>query len=112
MRTNNGATKELSQTTENPDVKPGTYTSSPWQTSNGHGNSKKGGRRYYVTVDEGGNWPPEIVDYNKRFTKLLQTIKHRHDPVVTTMGTRALRESIIRSHPHPHSARFADSTGS
>jgi len=45
------------------------------------------GRRYYASVDEGTHWPPEIVDYNNRFTKLLQTIKHRHDPVVTTMGT-------------------------
>lgn len=37
-------------------------------------------------VDDGAPWPPEIMDYNKRFTKLLQQIKHRHDPVVTTMG--------------------------
>lgn len=44
------------------------------------------GRRYYASVDEVVRWPPEIVDYNKRFTKLLQIIKHRHDPVVTTMG--------------------------
>lgn len=50
-------------------------------------------RRYYATVDEGVQWPPEIVDYNSRFTKLLQTIKHRHDPVVTTMGILQLPPS-------------------
>lgn len=37
-------------------------------------------------MDDGGNWPAEVVDYNKRFTKMLQRIKTRHDPVVTTMG--------------------------
>ncbi|KAI5855908.1 mitochondrial branched-chain alpha-ketoacid dehydrogenase kinase-domain-containing protein [Tricharina praecox] len=83
----NGA-QTLPATTQNPDVVPGTYRSSPWQNGNGNGNgnSKKGIRRYYASVDEGTHWPPEIVDYNNRFTKLLQTIKHRHDPVVTTMA--------------------------
>jgi pyruvate dehydrogenase kinase 2/3/4 len=52
-------------------------------------------RRYYATVDEGGQWPPEIFDYNNRFTKLLQTIKHRHDPVVTTMGMSLSRDRIV-----------------
>ncbi|KAF8252302.1 pyruvate dehydrogenase kinase-like protein [Wilcoxina mikolae CBS 423.85] len=84
----NGA--QLPATTQNPDIEPGKYRSSPWQNGNGNGNgnghSKKSVRRYYATVDEGAQWPPEIVDYNKRFTKLLQTIKHRHDPVVTTMA--------------------------
>lgn len=110
--------QQLPQTTQNPDVIPGTYASSPWQTNgNGHnGNGKKAvrwvdrvcdplrkmmlmyRRRYYVTVDDGVKWPPELIDYNKRFTKLLQNIKHRHDPVVTTMGTLPLLP-----HPPPRS---------
>jgi len=75
----------LLETTQNPDIEPGRYRSSPWAT-NGNGNGKKAVRRYYATVDDSISWPPEIVDYNSRFTKLLQTIKHRHDPVVTTMA--------------------------
>lgn len=86
----NGARGNVSQlptATANPDIVPGTYRSSPWQiNANGGGNIGKAVRRYYAAVDEGIQWPPEIVDYNKRFTKLLQTIKHRHDPVVTTMA--------------------------
>lgn len=78
--------RQLPATTNNPDVEPGTYKSSPWQVNgNGNGGSKNV-RRYYASVDEAIQWPPEIVDYNNRFTKLLQTIKHRHDPVVTTMA--------------------------
>ncbi|KAL7266221.1 [Pyruvate dehydrogenase (acetyl-transferring)] kinase isozyme 2 [Rhizina undulata] len=83
----------LGDCTLNPDVEPGMYRSSPWQAhthghgnGNGNGNGKKALRRYYATVDDGGKWPPELVDYNKRFTKTLQTIKQRHDPVVTTMA--------------------------
>ncbi|RPB08294.1 alpha-ketoacid dehydrogenase kinase [Morchella conica CCBAS932] len=75
---------------ENPDIEPGTYRSSPWQPTNGNGsgirNGRKAQRRYYATVDDDVRWPPEIVDYNRRFTKTLQNIKHRHDPVVTTMA--------------------------
>lgn len=43
-------------------------------------------------------WPPEVVDYNKRFTKTLQKIKQRHDPVVTTMGKK---EFVIESYSEP-----------
>lgn len=31
-------------------------------------------------------WPPEVHDYNKRFTKCLDKIKRRHDPTVTTVA--------------------------
>lgn len=31
-------------------------------------------------------WPPEVHDYNDRFTRLLSNIKRRHDPVVTTVA--------------------------
>ncbi|KAF5392309.1 hypothetical protein D9757_001450 [Collybiopsis confluens] len=48
-------------------------------------------RRYYAaplssTID----WPPEVRDYNKRFTKMLETIKTRHDPTVTTVAQGVL----------------------
>ncbi|KAF3933427.1 hypothetical protein ABW19_dt0209825 [Dactylella cylindrospora] len=42
--------------------------------------------RYYATIDEGVRWPPEILEYNKKFTQTLKTIKTRHDPVVTTIA--------------------------
>ncbi|KAG0638922.1 mitochondrial branched-chain alpha-ketoacid dehydrogenase kinase-domain-containing protein [Tuber brumale] len=71
----------------NPDIEPAAYRSPPWLTAtNATGSGRKAQRRYYATVDDGVRWPPEIVDYNKRFTKTLQNIKHRHDPVVTTMA--------------------------
>ncbi|KAI5791707.1 pyruvate dehydrogenase kinase [Peziza echinospora] len=85
----------LPPTTENPDVIPGQYRSSPWQNvhqggsnghSNGNGSGKKSQRRYYASVDDSTSWPPELIDYNKRFIKTLQKIKQRHDPVVTTMA--------------------------
>ncbi|CAG8591567.1 3474_t:CDS:10, partial [Paraglomus occultum] len=40
---------------------------------------------YYANLD-GFDWPPEIYTYNEKFTKLIENIKRRHDPVVTTMG--------------------------
>lgn len=36
--------------------------------------------------DSNIKWPPEVHDYNERFTKLLSNIKRRHDPVVTTIA--------------------------
>ena len=35
-------------------------------------------------------WPPELHDYNARFTKLLEAIKRRHDPTVTTVAQGVL----------------------
>ncbi|KAG6805977.1 hypothetical protein H0H87_003377, partial [Tephrocybe sp. NHM501043] len=35
-------------------------------------------------------WPPQVPDYNKRFTKVLETIKSRHDPTVTTVAQGVL----------------------
>lgn len=84
----NGNSSVFSPTTDNPDLEKGQYRSSPWQSGNGNGIGigRKSLRRYYATVDEGVQWTPEIIDYNKRFTKCLQKIKARHDPVVTTMA--------------------------
>ena len=80
----------LSQATQNPSVTPGKYRSSPWdESTNGtSGSSRKAAatRRYYATVDDGLDWPPELHDYNQRFAKTLEVIKRRHDGVVTTIG--------------------------
>ncbi|KJA18953.1 hypothetical protein HYPSUDRAFT_204888 [Hypholoma sublateritium FD-334 SS-4] len=46
-------------------------------------------RRYYANTNN-VKWPPEVQDYNKRFTKLLEHIKSRHDPTVTTVAQGVL----------------------
>ncbi|KAF8576423.1 alpha-ketoacid dehydrogenase kinase [Ramaria rubella] len=46
-------------------------------------------RRYYAHTDE-VEWPPEVQDYNSRFTKCLDVIKRRHDPTVTTVAQGVL----------------------
>jgi len=94
-RTSGRASKILAEATQNPSVKQGQYTSSPWQ-QNGHINgseseheSRKGAaaaRRYFATVEDGDEWPPELHDYNQRFAQTLNTIKRRHDSVVTTVA--------------------------
>ncbi|KAL9002641.1 MAG: hypothetical protein Q9188_004441 [Gyalolechia gomerana] len=76
--------KTLSQTTANPSVKQGQYRSLP--QTNGNGNGKTSSRRYYASADDGGDWPPELHDYNQRFAKTLEGIKRRHDSVVTTVA--------------------------
>lgn len=45
-------------------------------------------RRYYSNPEENNDvaWPPEVYEYNKKFTKLLESIKTRHDPTVTTVA--------------------------
>lgn len=82
----NGRDSAFSALTENPSVKLGQYRSSPMRDSNGH----KSSRRYYALADDGGDWPPELNDYNQRFAKTLEGIKRRHDGVVTTIGELAL----------------------
>jgi pyruvate dehydrogenase kinase 2/3/4 len=42
-------------------------------------------RRYYAHTGE-VDWPPDVHDYNARFTKVLENIKRRHDPTVTTVA--------------------------
>ncbi|KAL9001309.1 MAG: hypothetical protein Q9169_000200 [Polycauliona sp. 2 TL-2023] len=80
-------TKPLSQTTSNPSVRQGQYRSSPQTNGNGNGNGKgSSSRRYYASADDGGDWPPEMHDYNQRFAKSLEGIKRRHDSVVTTVA--------------------------
>ncbi|KAG5635157.1 hypothetical protein H0H81_012198 [Sphagnurus paluster] len=43
-------------------------------------------RRYYADTDTVIAWPPEVQDYNRRFTRALEAIKSRHDPTVTTVA--------------------------
>jgi pyruvate dehydrogenase kinase 2/3/4 len=50
------------------------------QPVNAHGRG-----RYYARITN-TEWPPEIYDYNRRFTKTLEAIKRRHDPTVTTVA--------------------------
>lgn len=67
------------------------------QTVNGNGNAGLNKlklrvpmeRRYYASAKD-IDWPPEIRDYNTRFTKTLQQIKTRHDPTVTTVAQGVL----------------------
>ena len=35
-------------------------------------------------------WPPEVHDYNERFTQCLTNVKKRHDPVVTSVAQGVL----------------------
>ena len=80
----------LSQTSSNPSVKQGQYASQPKSSTNGNGNSDRKGtnmRRYYSAADDSnGEWPPELNDYNNKFSKTLEGIKRRHDSVVTTIA--------------------------
>lgn len=86
--------KILSETTANPSVKPGQYKSSTNMGAEKNGNGNGSGherrsanvRRYYTAADENGEWPPELNDYNIRFSGTLEKIKRRHDSVVTTMA--------------------------
>lgn len=47
-------------------------------------------RRYYSRTEPLSTYPPELYDYNTRFTKLLRSIKTRHDPTVTTVAQGVL----------------------
>lgn len=87
-RANGGASRILSEATNNPSVKEGQYRSSPSSANHSNGNGKFAavGRRYFVPSDDQGDWPPELRDYNERFAKTLQQIKRRHDSVVTTVA--------------------------
>lgn len=82
--------KILSEVTDNPSISKGQYTSSPWQNANGDGNGhterKGASRRYFATVEDTGDWPPELQAYNTRFAQTLDQIKRRHDGVVTTVA--------------------------
>lgn len=46
--------------------------------------------RYYTPPPPSTLYPPEVHEYNERFTTLLQNIKKRHDPTVTTVAQGVL----------------------
>ena len=46
--------------------------------------------RYYANTSHVTEWPPEVREYNRSFTKCLETIKKRHDPTVTTVAQGVL----------------------
>jgi pyruvate dehydrogenase kinase 2/3/4 len=47
-------------------------------------------RRYYANANHIKSWPPELQHYNMQFTKMLESIKSRHDPTVTTVAQGVL----------------------
>jgi pyruvate dehydrogenase kinase 2/3/4 len=47
-------------------------------------------RRYFSPPSPSTLWPPEVHEYNESFTNLLQNIKKRHDPTVTTVAQGVL----------------------
>ncbi|KAH8549455.1 mitochondrial branched-chain alpha-ketoacid dehydrogenase kinase-domain-containing protein [Umbelopsis sp. PMI_123] len=44
------------------------------------------GHRYYFKDVGEFDWPPEVLRYNEQFVKRIESIKRRHDPVVTTVA--------------------------
>lgn len=78
----------LSETTSNPSIAKGQYRSQNKTSGTGNGDKKgQAVRRYYSAAeDSGGEWPPELNDYNTRFSSTLDKIKRRHDSVVTTVA--------------------------
>ncbi|KAF9443025.1 mitochondrial pyruvate dehydrogenase [Macrolepiota fuliginosa MF-IS2] len=90
----------LPESKPNPSLNPlgNDYSASQGLDGNGSGNGNGFNklrlrvpmeRRYYASTN-GLDWPPELQDYNKRFTKLLDHIKSRHDPTVTTVAQGVL----------------------
>ncbi|KAL7899014.1 mitochondrial branched-chain alpha-ketoacid dehydrogenase kinase domain-containing protein [Trichoderma sp. SZMC 28014] len=87
---------QLSESTPNPSIDEG--EASGWGNlhlnsnghsngnGNGHGKARSVARRYFATVDDNGDWPPELQLYNQKFAQCLHKIKRRHDSVVTTMA--------------------------
>jgi pyruvate dehydrogenase kinase 2/3/4 len=42
--------------------------------------------RYYAGTPRDIIYPPSVYEYNAKFTKLINNIKRRHDPTVTTVA--------------------------
>ena len=55
------------------------------------------GPRYYTVPDiPSSSFPPQLLEYNQRFTKTLESIKRRHDPTVTTVAQGVLEWKASR----------------
>lgn len=50
---------------------------------------------YYTNVEE-IDCSPEVLTYTDNFVKTIEQIKHRHDPVVMTVGKYPLNPMIQR----------------
>lgn len=59
-------------------------SSIPWLTTSNNDNG-----RYYAQTPS-HLYPPEVHDYNARFTRSLEAIKKRHDPTVATVAQGVL----------------------
>uniref|UniRef100_A0A0W0FZR7 Protein-serine/threonine kinase n=1 Tax=Moniliophthora roreri TaxID=221103 RepID=A0A0W0FZR7_MONRR len=57
-------------------------------------------KRYYAAPLASIEWPPEVQDYNHRFTRALEAIKHRHDPTVTTVAQGVLEWKRAQNAKH------------
>ncbi|WVR07857.1 hypothetical protein IAU60_004900 [Kwoniella sp. DSM 27419] len=55
-------------------------------------------RRYFSPPPSTVIYPPEVHEYNDRFTDLLQNIKKRHDPTVTTVAQGVLEWKRKQNH--------------
>ena len=82
--------RTIPQATQNPSLRQD-QSIQPSINGNGNGGSGVGSgrsaaRRYFAPLDDSGDWPPELADYNKRFTNTLEKIKRRHDGVVPTVA--------------------------
>jgi len=90
MRPANGKTsKPFVETLDNPSIAKGQYRSQHKLPPTNSGNTSKSAslKRYYSGADDNHqNWPPELDNYNTRFSNTLQKIKRRHDSVVTTVA--------------------------
>ncbi|KAI0262857.1 branched-chain alpha-ketoacid dehydrogenase, partial [Gloeopeniophorella convolvens] len=85
---------KVPESTSNLSVDEHHYSASSGANRNGGGRgcasqSRSGARRYYVWTTN-TEWPPEVHDYNKRFTRTLDAIKHQHDPTVMTVAQGVL----------------------
>ncbi|KAG6843169.1 hypothetical protein H0H87_007235, partial [Tephrocybe sp. NHM501043] len=55
-------------------------------------------------------WPPQVPDDNKRFTKVLETIKSRHNPTVTTVAQGVLEWKRVQG-KRKHRPRYPGLAG-
>lgn len=59
-------------------------------------------RRYYAEAPTTTSWPPELHDYNRRFVRVLEAIKRRHDPTVTTVAQGVLEWKKLQPSSRAH----------
>lgn len=68
-------------------------------------------KRYFAAIDDSDEgWPPELAEHNKKFSRMLDNIKRRHDPVVTTIaqGINEYKRKKQRMQIDPNVQSFLD----